>query len=176
MAASNLASDDDILGHHLPYEIWMLQETHQRLKGAVSDQVVTNALIESFCIHARQLLDFFENKQGRCAKDFTGGTYNATCLSYLRTQRTKLNTQIAHLTACRTKDPKEKIGGTDRDKLLKAILREARNFQSNLVGTFAETFKLPVPNTLNVADLSVGATNAITSTTTSLEVWGHNTT
>jgi len=44
---------------HLCYEIWMLQAVaRELLSGRVGQRVLNNALIESFAIHTRNLLDF----------------------------------------------------------------------------------------------------------------------
>ena len=42
--------------YHLNYEIWMLEETNKKRHV---DEVIKNALIESFCVHARNLFEFF---------------------------------------------------------------------------------------------------------------------
>jgi hypothetical protein len=44
---------------YLFYEFWMLAETHKRLLAGIGDAVFQNALIESFCTHARNLNEFF---------------------------------------------------------------------------------------------------------------------
>lgn len=143
MGTELAASKEEILEEHLIYEIWMLLHTDEALKAPLST-VTQNALIESFCIHARQLLDFFENRQGVHAKEFTtDGIYEAAHLDGLKLQRKKLNTQIAHLTAHRTKDPNRKILEADRILLRDALLREAHHFQSRLQGDFATRFKVP---------------------------------
>lgn len=172
MATSKSAFKAEILGEHLPYEIHMLQATHKRLLGVLSDQVVANALIESFCIHARQLIEFFENKQGCRAKEFTGGTYQAMNLSNLETQRHKLNTQIAHLTARRTADSRGKIDCVEREKLLIALMCEARNFRNKLVPPYAGNFNFQEARTLDVADSSLSVTDQTSSVTTTSGAWG----
>lgn len=45
---------------HLPYELMMLYFTHDSLQGPLR-VLEANAFIESFCVHARNLLDFFHN-------------------------------------------------------------------------------------------------------------------
>jgi len=53
----------DIFHEHLPYEIDMLRSTYHRLANLPNiDTDIRNALIESFCVHARALLDFFSNR------------------------------------------------------------------------------------------------------------------
>src|SRR5262245_15039237 len=60
-----LSRDEELIGEHLDYEIKMLHETRKALRGeTVSANVIANALMESFCIHARNLNEFFfENER-----------------------------------------------------------------------------------------------------------------
>ncbi|WP_282949535.1 MULTISPECIES: hypothetical protein [unclassified Sphingopyxis] len=168
MAKPKQATNEEILGEHLPYELWMLRETDARLKSPPEDYVLRNALIEAFCIHARQLLEFFDNKQGKHAKDFTGGNYAAAHLSGLtRSERDKLNTQIAHVTAKRTINPAEKIGHALRAKLLTALEREAQHFEGELASEFQGMFRAAVPGQVITIGGSPSATNAPTYVTTS---------
>ncbi|MEO9634066.1 MAG: hypothetical protein ABJF89_13300 [Parasphingorhabdus sp.] len=144
MPKPTIATDEEILGEHLPYELWMLRETHEKLGSALTDQVLCNALIESFCLHARLLLEFFEKKKSKHAKDYTGGSYKAAHLGSLtKTERDKLNTQIAHITGYRTIDPSQKIGPALRLKLLTALQREAITFEQQLTADFKPMFRRP---------------------------------
>ena len=45
---------------HLPYELEMLRFTHDRLKSPI-ERLLANALMESFAVHARNLIDFLFN-------------------------------------------------------------------------------------------------------------------
>ncbi len=49
----------EFLGDHLPYEINMLRSTFTCLSLGVFTGALQNALIESYAIHARNLLEFF---------------------------------------------------------------------------------------------------------------------
>jgi len=90
--------------HHVRYEWNMLARTWDRLESK-HDPVITNALIESFCIHARNLIEFYRNKKGYLnAKDFAGGTYKAKFVAPTSGEigtklHAKLNQQVAHLTS-----------------------------------------------------------------------------
>ena len=55
------ASLKEIVGHHLHYEVAMLFATYNKLTDGVTDGKIANALIESFCIHARLINDFLGN-------------------------------------------------------------------------------------------------------------------
>ena len=89
----------EILQDHLPYEIDMLLGTFRKLELGVVDDMVRNALIESFCIHARSLIDFLNNQRGVRASSFTNRSYVPFRDGKIRASViTKLNTQVAHLT------------------------------------------------------------------------------
>jgi hypothetical protein len=50
-------SKDEFIREHLPYELMMLRYTHKRLLESPR-KLDENALIESFAVHGRNLLDF----------------------------------------------------------------------------------------------------------------------
>ena len=68
-----------------------------------SDQVLMNASLESFLIHARNICDFFDVR-GRqddiLAKDFLGRTPRAR-LTYIRKNKVRIHKRIAHLSYSR---------------------------------------------------------------------------
>ena len=135
MSMTNL---QEIFEHHLPYEISMLIATFQRLEPGVTDVVISNALIESFCIHARSLLDFFQDKQGVGASVFCRAAHVAFAGGsppddLIR----KLNTQIAHLTLRRTADSSQKIGNADRERLVRIVSAELARLIPNLKPEYA---------------------------------------
>ena len=51
-----------IIDGHLPYEVDMMRDAHIRLANGIEDSNVKNAYIEVFCIHARNLIDFFTGR------------------------------------------------------------------------------------------------------------------
>jgi hypothetical protein len=126
------ATPEEIFEEHLHYEIDMLVATFERLP-AVSDSAMANALIESFCIHARNLHDFFLGRRGAKAETFATAAYKAYIAGAISSDLDrKLNTQIAHLSEARTSDPAEKIGPADRLELLATLLAEVHNFAKHL--------------------------------------------
>src|SRR5262245_16629784 len=97
----------EVLGRHLVYEGWMLIETRRRLLGATdemvrnvvrTDTVVRNALIESFCVHARNLIRFFRDRDDAKASKFTDVAYTPFANGAIASDLvSKLNDQIMHL-------------------------------------------------------------------------------
>ena len=73
----------EFVREHLPYEIDMLRSTYLTLYQGGVDWAIRNALIESFCIHARNLLEFFSKKadSGAAVEDqdlvTVGANFNA---------------------------------------------------------------------------------------------------
>jgi hypothetical protein len=145
----------DIINEHLPYEIDMLRSTYRQVQIAAKNQASETleqrvhrfSFIESFCIHARSLIDFFENHQTHptdvSAANFTIGF--ATNLDRskepLKTLRAKLNKQIFHLTTDRTILTADKFdGGVDGRAILNLIEPEIVRFTSCLASDF-KTFR-----------------------------------
>ena len=116
-------SEQELIGEHLDYEIKMLHETRKALRGEpVPTGIIANALMESFCIHARNLNEFFfENPRWPDilkASDFATSEYNKPENPHdRRLLFDKINKQISHLTKDRTSKPHEKIGTADREEM-----------------------------------------------------------
>lgn len=73
---------EEILTMHLGYEVEMLVSTYGAIvktrpprEGDGYGLTVLNALIESFCIHARAIDEFLRNDVGVRARAFTGPNY-----------------------------------------------------------------------------------------------------
>jgi hypothetical protein len=96
---------------HLHYEFWMLMSVVNALaSGKVSDQWLVNALLESFVIHLRNLIDFFyiERPQNDdvIAADFFAKKdawekIRPAISNDLSKSRTRAHKEIAHLTYAR---------------------------------------------------------------------------
>lgn len=153
---------------HLRYELDMLFGTYERLEVPSSDLVCGNALIESFCLHARQLLDFFNNEQGLRANEFTTAQYvplTSAVVGVSETLAQKLNTQIAHLTKKRVSVSTEKIGADDRDQLRSGLERALRHFEAHLRPPFRDQWGSY--STLPAGDAApASATNSVTIVST----------
>lgn len=100
--------------HHLLYEWWMLQETAQWLAShSTRTPAEQNAELESFCLHVRNLLDFFYPElRGREARsgdvvahDFMpAGNWEAgkpPVVPVLAKVGIRVDKQLAHLTYAR---------------------------------------------------------------------------
>jgi hypothetical protein len=172
----------EAFGHHLFYEIDMLRATSACLASPSFRQIVVNALIESFCIHARNLIEFFDQKSGTpgsAGSDYVGAKHFTT-KDYVcwtggepsNELRARLNRQVSHLTYQRTVKNAEKIGPNERNELLTLIERELIHFQNHLRAPYDGVWRnerqprrhldLPIP--------IQSATNHVTSTTTATTV------
>lgn len=131
------------LAEHYVYEVNMLRWTHAMLAGT-PEGFNANALIESFCVHARALMDFYKctpQQDDVTALDFiSSGQFNASATSQVPSDvRIRVNKQIAHLTASR-ENPPQKVDGQDRQTLLNAIEADHTAFKNAVDTQYAQCF------------------------------------
>jgi hypothetical protein len=123
----------EIIRQHLTYEIEMLFATQQRLQQGESDRIVRNALIESFCVHARNLIDFLRGKRSGVTakavthdyKPFVKGEIDKKC-------RHMIEEQITQLGYGRTANPEQQINGHVQIVLARALAEELIEFQRHV--------------------------------------------
>src|SRR5215475_8272532 len=96
-----------------------------------------NALIESFCVHARNLNEFFL-EEGRHwyllkASSFTDADYRRPRKTKRRMMLfKKIDRQIAHLTKKRTSIVRHKIGDRQREEMFALLYADLKNFDRHL--------------------------------------------
>jgi hypothetical protein len=123
---------------HVKYEVQMLGETRRKLQDRdFNDKWTANALIEAFCVHARNLNEFFVEESWHPdtlkASSFADDSYTLP----RRTKRrralfTKINKQISHLTTKRTSATRHKIDGKQREAMFTLLYADLRNFDQHL--------------------------------------------
>ena len=96
---------------HLSYEFWMLEKVARAMAyGITGEGPVKNAFLESFCIHARVLMDFLYSSAARpddvIAEDYFSSEeewhkQRPQEPSRLRADRERVNKRLAHLTYTR---------------------------------------------------------------------------
>ncbi|MGJ5135703.1 hypothetical protein [Bradyrhizobium oligotrophicum] len=137
----------EIISHHIPYEVRMMRQTYVMLSDGSAclwlSQTIINALIESFSIHARSLIEFFSGKDSPSggmayAKHFAKDGYEPCSedgpgVSF----KHKLNAQIAHPSYWRTSNDEEKLSAKDRAALMQFVEGELVRLSS----TMKENFK-----------------------------------
>lgn len=74
------------LDEHVAYELQMLRYTHGRMQSE-TDPLLWNTLMESFCIHARNLHAFLVNKRGRGSKAGKSSTNNFKAKDFSKTYK-----------------------------------------------------------------------------------------
>ena len=131
--SNDLSREEELIGEHLSYEIKMLHETRKALRGEpVSSQVIANALMESFCLHARNLNEFFLEvirPDTLKASDFATSDYRRPeNHEDRRALFQKINKQVHHMTTERTSVPEDKIGPADREEMYSWVHAFLRHF------------------------------------------------
>jgi hypothetical protein len=93
---------------HIHYEIEQLAISHWRLKAGIKEQEFVNLYHESFCIHAKTLLEFFI-RAPECdmaaAADFTNSSYARPT----RARGTDLDEILGRLPMCYTAPSAERF-------------------------------------------------------------------
>jgi len=158
-----MADRAEFISKHVPYTINQMHGTHAELQGSHS-QVIQNALIESFCISARALIDFTLGKNGEDARDYTNN-YTPWAGAPLDSElKNKLSNQIAHLTLRRTEINTQKLDGIARANLYSAVLKEMDEVRQCLTSEFDQwPAELTKERKLGPA-AQPSATNHVTST------------
>jgi hypothetical protein len=127
-----------MLNRHVTYELNMLIRTHGLLIGIGLEPAVGNALIESFCVHARNLDEFFQStgnwpdslKASSFTTDYKPGP------SLPKALKTRMNQQITHLSWGRAHDPNKLVNATERHQMFLMLVAEAVHFGEHLKPEF----------------------------------------
>ena len=164
-------STEELLGHHLGYEIKMLAATLHELPRSTT-QVMANALMESFAVHARFLIEFFLSEGPRGANAFTSATYKpfAGARGRVSELNRKLNNQVSHLMESRTAEDGKKINPADPKELYVLIADAITHFKMCLNPDLEHIKKtipdLPPLNAVAITGPRFSATNSVVLTTT----------
>jgi hypothetical protein len=139
-----LRKREEWMREHLRYEIIMLNATHRLLDWSDSvdllSPVIVNALIESYCVHARLLIILFRFEAKKDKEDdkarlaLTEG-WSELAHDY-KDYADKLNDQIAHLGERKSASP-DKVNRRDRVELTKWLRDDLAMFKKRLKPRYA---------------------------------------
>jgi hypothetical protein len=137
MSKRPITPDSQAFTADLPYEIDMLRHTYGRLLNHGPEDIVgQNALIESFCVHARNLLELFNgHNKAIPVREMVVESYEPIRLNALYGQ---ISEQINHLSSRR--EGAEKINATG-PQIIGFLEREISRFQDHLKPGFREKFR-----------------------------------
>jgi len=159
---------------HLPYEIDMLRVAAARLSKVKRRGVDANICIEVFCVHARNLIEFLDERKKVQPGDFKASQFapGYTCKVDLEDKRVRINKRIAHLTTERVSDPK--ISAAECLVIYPKLEKEIERFMACLTterrSDLSARFKVPRQDIVMVANpdavlQGVTTTSDITTTT-----------
>jgi hypothetical protein len=150
------SSDELLLQRHLVYEIKMLQESYHRCWRAVTDdadnneKIINNALIEAFCVHARNLIGFFKDEKFMSCCTTNYRAFTSMPKGKIKCIEDRLNMQISHL-VYKGKNKRsildmDKVNGKDRYEILEILRSEIIEFKEKLSKRYAYlSDSIPVP-------------------------------
>lgn len=151
------ASNKKLIEEHIPYEADMLNGTYELLQTGVKDTVTRNAIIESYCIHCRALIDFMKNKGEVRASLFTDN-FDSKEVCKGKNYNMLISDQIAHLSHRRTSNPEEKLGPKLWLDMYQDITLHLQDFISNIREPYTWTSKW---ERLGSPQLVSGSSNAV---------------
>lgn len=163
---SNLKDPAAFLDEHYVYEINMLMLTYFGIP-IEHDDWKRNALMESFAVHARVLLDFFLTPPK--GDDVVADHFMPPSVQFAATHmqqlppnlRTRINKQVPHLTE--TRESTVKIGPSDRDDLYRALMADHADFKLKVDPKYQGCFGKEVTVTMQTGAAGPSATNQISS-------------
>ena len=136
-----MASEQEKLAYleeHVSYDVVMLNYTFMRLltlrPSSSEEQLDRNAFLESFGVHARNLVDFLSEKSredGRNASDYVPD-FEAPDQARVKQAIFRLEKQILHVTSLRATDPQQKFNAGDARELYAWIVPAILKFQGQL--------------------------------------------
>lgn len=135
------------------------------LYGVPKDSLTSNAYIESFFLHARNLISFFKNDTD-CGFDlryFTDLKYEPNGRLVPEKLRRRINHQVPHLGTQRSDTTVLKLGPDERFQINDIVEKEIARFEKVLAAPYKTNWKVnpPVPTTIKFGRTPSSATNSI---------------
>jgi hypothetical protein len=132
-----------MLGDAIPYEVGMMRTLYKKLVKGSPCQLRHNAYIESFHMHARNMIEFFKDDK-QCAIDprtFTNKDYQVQGNFISSNLEKRISQQIVHLTHERTDDKKLKLGDQAREQTLAQLEKQIKRFESALLPQWVDVWR-----------------------------------
>jgi hypothetical protein len=146
----------------------MVEETYQKIPNA--DEVTNNALIEAFCLHARNLIEFFEKKTDKYATGEYQAFFHTSKKNIAKIKR-KINIQISHLIyGERATNDASKIGPDDRAEVLNILSDEIAQFKAHLLPQNSQSPIRDIRRVTVPVAIAVGESGANTTTISTINV------
>jgi hypothetical protein len=134
---------EEFFTEHLPYEISMLRATYE-LARAPRPAAEHNALVDSFLMHARNLIEFYKDRPS-CDFDprmFTNASYQLNRDFVADSLVARINRQTSHLTAKRISNAADELGPRDWALILRALEEETSRFAKAMTKDYAAKWLL----------------------------------
>ncbi len=128
---STTNSEDDLDALH--YEIWMLNETRKLLSSFFTNaydterKIIINSVVESFLVHARNIIDFLEKSKQQddvvCSdfQDNNGNYINKITVNLQSDIKIHINKYVNHLTETRRNTKPRWIFADIRNEINKSL-------------------------------------------------------
>jgi hypothetical protein len=139
---------EEFFNEHLPYAISMLRATYD-LARANRPASEHNAMVDSFLLHARNLIEFFKNRSG-CDFDprmFTSAGFQLSRDFISDSLSARISAHVSHLTTRRIAQAADELGPREWALILRALEEETARFAKALTKEYAARWLLHQPRT-----------------------------
>jgi hypothetical protein len=139
---------EEFFNEHLPYEITMLRAAYD-LARANRPAAEHNAMVDSFLMHARNLIEFYKDKPG-CDFDprmFTNASFQLNRDFIADQLAGRVSAEISHLTTRRISQGADELGPREWALILRALEEETARFVRGLTKDYAAKWLLHQPRT-----------------------------
>ena len=139
---------EEFFNEHLPYEITMLRAAYD-LARANRPASEHNAMVDSFLMHARNLIEFYKDRPS-CDFDprmFTNASFQLNRDFIADSLATRVSAQISHLTTRRISQAADELGPREWALILRALEEETARFAKALTKDYAAKWLLHQPRT-----------------------------
>jgi hypothetical protein len=139
---------EEFFNEHLPYEITMLRATYD-LARANRPASEHNAMVDSFLLHARNLIEFFKDRPG-CDFDprmFTNASFQLNRDFIADSLSARIGAHVSHMTTRRISQAADELVARDWALILRALEEETARFVKALTKDYAAKWLLQQPRT-----------------------------
>jgi hypothetical protein len=169
-----LPAHRQMLSEHLPYELGMLDWSYaalydDQLASFKNHMLIRNLAVESFWLHARNLLEFFNRPRNgtevgvASASDFVKSRRFDAQLD-LQALIDEINIQISHLQYGRPSTPEQKLNSARMDYVRSAIKSALGRFEADLIDEARAVWAPPSTFQITTTTQTLTACTVISST------------
>jgi len=135
---------EDLLREHIPYEIDMMRATLDLvLLDAIPAGLIKIALMDSFAVHARALINFLQGRKGSSASFFTADYWPFHDQAIAASVVSKINLLVANITEAKVRAAADKLTTNEMAAARRILDAEIEKFLECLTPESRAIWRVP---------------------------------